>query len=182
MTQRLDPPHPESMDPPQRVVHDAIIAGPRGKVEGPLGVWLHSAELADRAQALGAFCRFGSALSPKLSELAILVTGAFWRAGFEWHVHAPIAERAGVAPEAIEAIRHGEAVTFEDEQAQAVHDVARELWMTRDLSDATYLRAEAALGTRVLVDLVGILGYYGLISMTIKAFRVRVPDGAEEPF
>jgi 4-carboxymuconolactone decarboxylase len=182
MTQRLDPPAPDSMEPAQRLVHDAIIAGPRGKVEGPLGVWLHSAELADRAQALGAFCRYGSTLPPHLSELAILVTGAFWRAGFEWHVHAPIAEGAGIAPAAIAAIRRGEAVTFEDPAAQAVHDVARELWTTQDLSDATYLQAEVVLGTRAMVDLVGVLGYYGLISMTIKAFRVRVPDGAEEPF
>src|ERR1700758_4790678 len=92
------------LDADQRRVHDAIVAGPRGQVQGPLRVWLQSAQLADRAQALGAVCRFGTSLPPRLSELAILITGAFWRAGFEWHVHAPIAVKAGLDAGAVEAI------------------------------------------------------------------------------
>jgi 4-carboxymuconolactone decarboxylase len=67
---------PEKLSPEQRKVYDAIVAGPRGRVVGPLRVWLQSPELADRAQALGAFCRFGTSLPPRLSELAILVTAA----------------------------------------------------------------------------------------------------------
>ena len=169
------------MSAAQRAAHDAIAAGPRGRVEGPLAVWLHSADLAERAQALGAFCRFGSSLPPRLSELAILVVGAHWRAGFEWHVHAPIAAAAGVDPEAIAAIKAGDPARFAEDDAQAVHDFAHELLARQAVSDQTYARARHALGECGLVDLVGILGYYGLISMTIKAFRVRVPDG-EEPF
>ncbi|HQU23455.1 MAG: 4-carboxymuconolactone decarboxylase [Acidiphilium sp. 21-60-14] len=173
---------PEAMNPDQRAAYDAILAGPRKIVEGPLAVWLRSAELAERAQALGAFCRFGTSLPPALSELAILVTGAHWRAGFEWHVHAPIAQAAGVDETAIAAIKSGETVTFADEPSQAVYELARELWETRAVSDGVYHRAVAAMGLEGTVELVGILGYYGLISMTIKAFRVPVPPGADEPF
>ncbi len=173
---------PEAMNPQQRAAYEAILAGPRKIVEGPLAVWLQSAELAERAQALGAFCRFGTSLPPALSELAILVTGAYWRAGFEWHVHAPIAQAAGVSAAAIAAIKAGEPVCFADAAAQAVYDLARELWETRAVSDPVYQRAVAALGVAGTVELVGILGYYGLISMTIKAFHVPVPPGAEEPF
>ena len=36
-------------------------------------------------------------------------------------------------------------------------------------------------GVRV-VELAGILGYYALISITINAFEVPVPEGAAEPF
>jgi len=86
-----------SMSEEQRRVYDAIAAGPRGVVRGPLAVWLQSPGLAQRAQDLGAFCRYGSSLPPRLSELAILVTGAHWRAGYEWCVHAPIARSAGLA-------------------------------------------------------------------------------------
>jgi 4-carboxymuconolactone decarboxylase len=143
---------------------------------------LQSAELAERAQALGAFCRFGTSLPPALSELAILVTGAYWRAGFEWHVHAPIAQAAGVSAAVIAAIKAGEVVRFADQPSQAVYDLARELWETRAVSDPVYQRAVAALGVAGTVELVGILGYYGLISMTIKTFHVPVPPGAEEPF
>lgn len=178
---RLGLPDPARMSEAQRGVHDAIAAGPRGRVEGPLAVWLHSAELAERAQALGAFCRFGSSLPPRLSELAILVMGSYWRAGFEWYIHAPIAAKAGVPDSVIAAIKAGESPVFAEPDARAVHDFARELLDNREVSDETYAFARRLLGERALVDLVGILGYYGLISMTIKAFRVPVPEGEGEP-
>ncbi len=173
---------PEQLDAAQKRIYDAIVSGPRGKVEGPLRVWLTSAELADKAQALGAFCRYGTSLPPRLSELAILVTGAYWRAGFEWHVHAPIGVQAGLDPVAVEAIRVGEEPAFSRDDEKAVYAFARELLTARRVSDATYASCDKNLGARGVVDLVGVLGYYGLISMTINAFEVPVPPGAEEPF
>jgi 4-carboxymuconolactone decarboxylase len=166
----------------QRTIYDAIMAGPRGIVEGPLRVWLLSPGLADRAQALGAFCRYGTKLPPHLSELAILVVGAHWRSGFEWHVHAPIALKAGVPADAVEAIRVGAAPDLADAQSRAVHRFASELVTRRQVGDETYRETVEALGLDATVDLVGIIGYYTLISMTINAFHVPVPPGAPEPF
>jgi 4-carboxymuconolactone decarboxylase len=173
---------PEDLTPAQRKVHDAIIAGPRGRVEGPLRVWLMSPGLAERAQELGAFCRYGTSLPPRLSELAILTTGAFWQAGFEWHAHAPIALKAGVPAEALEAIRLGKEPKFAREDEQAVYEFSRELWNKRRVSDAIYKRTTGLLGNNAVVELVAILGYYGLISMTINAFEVPLPQGADQPF
>jgi 4-carboxymuconolactone decarboxylase len=68
-----------------------------------------------------------------------------------------------------------------DAGSRAVHAVARELHETRSLSDATYATAAAALGRKALVDLVGLLGYYTLVSMTLNAFAVPTPDGSR-PF
>ena len=172
----------ERLDPEQRRVHDKIVSGPRGAVQGPLRVWLQSAEMADRAQALGAFCRFGTSLPPRLSELAILVTGAFWRAPFEWHAHAPLAIKAGIDPAAVEAIRTGRMPQFAREDEAAVYAFASELTQLRRVSDPTYHRAVDLLGTRAVVELVGILGYYTLISMTIVAFEVPLPPDALDPF
>lgn len=171
-----------TLTPEQRKVHDDILAGPRGVVVGPLRVWLFNPGLADAAQRLGAYCRYGTALPPRLSELAILVVGAHWRSGFEWAVHAPIAIRAGVAPDAAEAIRQGRRPATLDEEEAAVHDFARELLDTRFVSDATFARAGRVLGQTAVIDLTGILGYYTLISMTINAFAVPLPEGAPDPF
>lgn len=171
-----------ALSPEQRRIHDAILAGPRGVVEGPLRVWLTSPGLADTAQQLGAFCRYGTSLPPRLSELAILVTGAFWRAGFEWAVHAPIALKAGVASDIAEAIRTGAEPTFAAEDEAAVYRFSVELHRSHVVSASTYARAIAVLGETGVVELVGILGYYTLISMTITAFEVPLPDGAAEPF
>jgi 4-carboxymuconolactone decarboxylase len=179
---RLPDLDPATLSPRGREVHDRIASGPRGLVEGPLRVWLTSPDLADTAQALGAFCRYGTSLPPRLSELAILVTGAQWRSGFEWHVHAPIGIEAGLDPEAVELIRTGGSPRFAKSDEAAVHAFAQELWTRRQVSAATYEAAQRELGPKGVVELVGILGYYGLISMTINAFEVPVPQGAPEPF
>ena len=173
---------PQTLSPEQRRVYDAILSGPRGVVQGPLRVWVNSPGLADKAQALGAFCRFGTVLPPRLSELAIITTGAYWKAGFEWAVHAPIALKAGLDPDVVEAIRKGEQPKFSNSDEAIVHAFAHELLHNRRISSDTYKRAEKELGSRALVDLVGILGYYGLICLTINAFEVPVPEGAPEPF
>src|SRR5262249_60721151 len=98
---RVDDLNLEALSAEQRRVYDAIVAGPRGAVQGPLRVWLQSAALADRAQALGAFCRFGTTLPPRLTELAILVTGAHWRARFVWETPAPLTPNTRLTPEHI---------------------------------------------------------------------------------
>ena len=170
------------LTPEQRAVHDAIVAGPRGKVEGPLRVWLQSPKLAARAQELGAFCRYHTTLPKRLSELAILVTGAHWKAGFEWFVHAPEAIKAGIDAKVVDAIHAGKRPELSRTDEAAVYDFSRELLEAHRVSDATYEQAAKELGATGVVELVGILGYYGLISMTICAFNVPVPAGGVEPF
>ena len=93
---RIDPPSDLELDDAQKRVYDAITAGPRGEVVGPLGVWLWRPELADRAQRLGEYARYKTCLPPRLSELAILVVARFWGSEFEWCVHKKIALDAGI--------------------------------------------------------------------------------------
>jgi 4-carboxymuconolactone decarboxylase len=178
---RLPDLHYDDMSAEQQRVHDEIASGPRGNVVGPLRVWLHSPGLATHAQKLGAYARFGSRLPPELSEIAILVTGATWKSEFEWYAHARLAREAGIANDVIEAIRKGEEPSLADTKSRAVYAVSRELHQTRALSDATYAMGEEALGHQAMVDLVGVLGYYTLVSMTLNSFRVPTPDGSH-PF
>ena len=166
----------------QRAVADTIRSGPRGVVQGPLLAWLHSPALADRAQSLGAFCRYGTSLPARLSELAVITVGAYWQAGFEWHVHAPLALAAGLDAAAVEALRTGGVPHFVAEDEQAVWRFCHHLLHDRAVPDATYRTVVELLGAPSVVELVGVLGYYGLICMTIKAFEVPVPPGTAEPF
>jgi len=179
---RLPDLDPEKFSPEQKKVHAAVLAGPRGRVVGPIKVWLANAGLAEHAQALGAYCRFNSSLPPRLSELAICTTGAFWKANYEWFAHAPLAIKAGIDPAAIEAIRTNGMPKFEKADEQAVYDFARELLTTRRVSAATFERAKKELGETSVIDLVGIIGYYGLVSVTLNAFELPLPDGEKLPF
>ncbi|EPX85703.1 carboxymuconolactone decarboxylase family protein [Salipiger mucosus] len=177
--QRLAAPDPETYDARQREIHEAIASGPRGGVQGPLAVWLNRPELAARAQDLGRYCRYDSALEPRLSELAILTMARHWGAEFEWYAHKSPALEAGLSPGLVEAIRTGAEPRFADAEERVVHAVARSVLETRGVCDALYAEAEQVLGTDRLVDLVGVLGYYSLISMTLNVFRISPPPEAD---
>jgi len=179
---RLPELDPAKFSPEQKKVHEAILAGPRGKVVGPLKEWLNNPGLAEHAQALGAYARFNSSLPPRLSELAICVTGAFWKANFEWYAHAPLAIKAGIDPAAVEAIKTGATPKLTKSDEQAVYDFANEMLKGRRVSDATFERAKKELTLTGVIDLVGIIGYYGLVSVTLNAFELPLPEGEKLPF
>jgi 4-carboxymuconolactone decarboxylase len=140
--------------------------------------WLPSPELADRAQHLGAFLRYDTSLGPRLSELAILVVARRWSSAYEWAIHAVEAARAEVPGEVIAAIGDGRAPALESPTEQAVFDVASQVADSGRVDDDAFARAEAALGRPALVELVGLVGYYTMVAMTLNAFEVPAPDGA----
>ena len=162
----------ESLTTEQAKVHRAICSGPRGEVRGPLAIWLHRPTLADKAQQLGQYCRYDSSLPPRLSELAILVTARIWRSEFEWQSHETPAREAGLADTVISALSNDEEPAFTQDDESVVYRVTRELNLNRKVSNDLYREAEQLLGRDALIDLVGVLGYYSLISMTINAFEV----------
>ncbi len=179
---RLPAIDPTEMTVAQRQVYDAILAGPRTAIGGPFMAWLRSPELADKAQELGAYCRYNTSLPPRLSELAILITARHWRANVEWAIHAPIAIEAGLNKDIAAAILVGERPSNMSEDETVVYDYANALIRDRRVGDALHDRAIAAFGEQGTVELVGILGYYSLVAMTLNAFQVPVPDGYSAPF
>jgi 4-carboxymuconolactone decarboxylase len=170
--------------PEQRALVDAIQSGPRGRtvIQGPFGVFIHAPGYGQFAQALGGHVRLRTGVPPRLSEFAILMIGSLWRAQFEWYAHAPIAEKAGVAPETIKAIHAGRAPKKLPKDEQAIYDFVSELHKTRRVSDRTYKRVQSILGDKATVELVGILGYYTLVAMTLNVFRMPLPAGEVLPF
>lgn len=166
----------------QRRVAEQIQSGPRGALAGPFWPWLRSPELADRAQKLGEFVRYKSTLPPRLFELAVLVTARVWSAQFEWYAHAPLARKAGIAEEIIEALAKGHQPRFTNDDEAAVYEFCSELYATRRVSEAKYEAAQRHIGEQGVVELVGILGYYALVSMTLNVFGIEVPKGTTPPF
>lgn len=179
---RITLPTPDTMDAEQRRVYEEIVSGPRGKLVGPLRAALHNPELAQRWQALGALLRYRTSLSPRLSELAILVTGRACRSPVEWHLHRIEAEKAGVEAALIEAILADTLPAGLAPADEAVLRYADELNRIRSVSDATYAAALACLGERGVVELTALIGYYTMVAMTLNCHQIPLPDGAEPAF
>jgi 4-carboxymuconolactone decarboxylase len=178
---RIPLPDPETMNPEQRRVYDAVVAGPRGAVRGPLRAALHNAELADKWQQLGALLRYGTSLAPRLSELAILVTARHWDCQFEWYAHEPEALRAGLAAGLVETIKRGEHPVFENADEWVVHRFCSELHEKHVVEDGTYRRALEQLGVTGVVELTALVGYYTMVAMTLIAHELPLPEGTLPP-
>jgi 4-carboxymuconolactone decarboxylase len=178
---RLAPLDLAKLTPQQKEVADAIRSGPRGGLRGPFEPWLRSPKLADRAQKLGEYCRFHNSLPKDLSELAIILIGRHFKAQYEFWAHARLAREAGLAEGVIEAIRTRRTPPFTRDIEAAVHDFVVEYLARNRVSDANYKRVLDAVGEQGVVDLVGVCGYYMLVSMTLNVFEMPLPPGEKEP-
>jgi 4-carboxymuconolactone decarboxylase len=172
---------PNTMTDDQRRVYERIVAGPRKVMVGPLRAALHNPELADRWQQLGELLRYRTSISPRLSELAILVTARRWNSQVEWHIHAQAARNAGLSDAVIEAIQHAQPPVFNAPVEAGVYEYARELQVVGQVSDDVYARVLRALGVIGVVELTAVIGYYTMVSMTLNAHEIPLPDGAEKP-
>lgn len=169
---------PGEMSDDQKGIYAESTASKRGVVTPPLRAWIHAPEMARHASRLGAFLRYDTTLGPRYSELAILVTARYWSAQFEWYAHKRMALEAGLEPAIVDAINHRRTPVFDDDaKARLVYDFATTLHRDRKVPEALYREAVATLGERGVVELVGLLGYYTLVSMTLNAFDVGLPEG-----
>jgi len=167
----------DELDEEQRRVAAAITGGPRGSLPGPFVPLLHSPELADGVQRLGAYLRFACSLPDDLKELAILVTARHWTAQFEWYAHSRFALEAGVGEAIVRAIAEDRRPEGLSPVQAAVYDLCLELLGTGRVADPTFRRACDHLDRRQIMDLVGLCGYYTLIAMVLNVAEVPVPDG-----
>lgn len=179
---RITFPIPEAMSPEQRAVYDKIVSGPRGRIEGPLRAALYNAELADKWQALGALLRYGTSLPPRLSEIAILVTGRSCNSPFEWFAHRRESEKIGIEQNILEAILAQTEPPFERVDERLVYQFALELNQYKSVSDATYSKALVQFGAKTLVELTALVGYYTMVAMTLNAHEIPLPEGVEAAF
>ena len=169
------------MSEAQREVYRDIASGPRGGVRGPFNALLRSPELADRAQKLGEWVRFKSSLPERLKEFAILVTARHWNAQYEWHAHHVHALKAGLDPRLAAELALGKRPAGMKDDEAAVHDFCKELHEKKSVSDAAYAAVVKHYGERGAVDLIGVIGYYTLVSMVLNVDRVPLPGGAPAP-
>ena len=172
---------PAAMNPAQNEVVDEIVAGKRGRFGGPFQLLIRSPEVCRHLSRLGEYLRWGSSLSPALSELAICLTARHIRANYEWHAHAPLAVEAGVPAAAMEAIRTGGTPHFEAPDQALVYRLVTELIDTKRLGDASFREAIAAFGEQGVVELGTIIGYYTAIGNALNVFEVALPPG-EAPY
>ncbi len=172
---RLPPIPTDEWTAEQRACAEEIIAGPRGAVISPFVPMLRSPEFCTHAQRLGEYLRYRSAIGLRLSELAILVTAKHWQQQVEWSIHAPIAMKAGIAPAVVDAIAAGQEPPLAAEDERVVYAFSRQSLQDRQVDDVTWARAQALFGEHGVVDLMGVVGYYTMLSVVMNGAHTPPP-------
>lgn len=176
---RFKPLKYDEMTPEQKTMIDHLLAGERGGANGPFNVLLRSPEVGDLGQQFGGAMRFRTGLPKDVSEVIIIMTGRFWTAQYEWNSHRNAALQNGVAPAIVDAIAAGKRPTGMPPAMEVAYNLIDELLTTHQVTDATFQAAKEKYGERGVVDIVGLSGWYGLVSMLLNVDRYPLPQGVQ---
>lgn len=147
---------------------------------GPFEPMMYSPQVMSQARAMGDYLRYKSAIGNALSELAILLTAREWTQDYEWSVHYPIALKAGIRQQIADAIAAGGRPLAMSPDEEIVFDYTSELLRNKQVSDAAFERAKLRFGTKGVVDMTGIVGYYTFLAMQLNAAQYPAPMGARK--
>jgi 4-carboxymuconolactone decarboxylase len=171
----------DEMTPAQKTMIDHLLAGERQNLGGPFNVLLRSPEMGDLAQQFGASMRFHAALPKPALETVIIVTARFWMAQFEWSAHKRAALQAGVSPAVVDAIANGQRPAGMTPDVETAYNFIAELLKTRQVSDPVFLAAKNRFGEKGVVDIVGLSGWYSMVSMALNVDRYPVAQAELKP-
>lgn len=184
---RIPPIPPTDLSPEQAPLYEDMKAGIEAKFSGfvskredgalvgPWGPtlrfpkfgkpwWDYTKALADRP------------LLPKpVREVAILVTGARFKAGYELYAHTAIGEKVQLAEDKIATIAAGERPTDLTREEGIAYSVASALAAGGRLPAATWRMAVDAFGEEGAAELVFLIGGYHLVSAILNGFDVGIP-------
>ena len=179
---RFPPLTAEQMTDEQRTVVDAIQSGPRGAgLRGPFNALLRSPVLCDLVQRVGAYVRFGTSLPAPLNELAICMAGRKWGAQYEFYAHRKLGIDAGLNPAILDGVAAGRRPADMTGDETLVYEFVTDLLSTGQVADARYGAVMDRFGERGVMDLVGAVGYYSLVSMVLNVAQVPLPEGETAP-
>ena len=170
-----------TMSPRQREAYQGIVSGPRKGAAGPFNALLRSPEVADRVQRVGEYVRFQSTIPAALNELAILITGRFWGAQFEFWAHRRLARAAGLPDAVIDAVAEGRQPAAMSPDERLVYDFCTELFQDKAVSDRAFEAVVDRFGEQGVIDLIAASGYYSIVSMVLNVDRYPLPEGEEPP-
>jgi 4-carboxymuconolactone decarboxylase len=168
------------LSPRQKEISDRITAR-RGGTRGPFLVWLRSPELCEKVEALGAYCRFESALDPRVRELSLLIAARHFDAQYSWNAHVGKAAELGVSREALTELAENKAPQFTRRDEQVAYQFSTEILRDHFVRDETFAAAIGEFGEQGLVDLIGSLGNYSMLAMLLNAFQVDLQN-VEPPY
>jgi 4-carboxymuconolactone decarboxylase len=166
----------DEMTPEQQEGYRSLIET-RGRLPGPTKIWVHNPKLAKAAGPLGAhFHPGGYSLSEREREIAVCIINSKCHSAYPTNAHERRGKEVGLPAATVEALVAGLPAAFSDEREQVVYEMAMCLSQGRWVPKGLYDRAVAALGHVGITDVICLMGYYTMVSLTLAFYDV--PAGA----
>jgi 4-carboxymuconolactone decarboxylase len=172
----------EQLNEAQKSLGEQVMKISSVGLGGPYNPMMRSPVLGQRLFDLFHYLRWETSVPTKLNEFAIIIIGRQWRSQVEWYAHAPLAQKAGLAPEIIAELKANKRPSGMAEDEATVYDFVTELTTTQKVSDETYGRAKKIFSDQQIVDLTSVAGTYVSIAMMLAMAEESTPPGKEAPF
>jgi len=173
----------DQLTPEQQKMVTMLTTPPRNSQinTGPFNAYARSPGLGILLLQVSDYVRFNSSLPPRLSEFAIMIAARQWSQLYEWRAHAALAVKGGLDRQILVELGAGSRPQGMKDDETALYDFCTELYRDRNVSDATFKAAIAHFGERGVMDVIGIIGYYDLVSMALIAQKATGKPGDEPP-
>ena len=168
---------PAAYSPEQSQASADFEAARKGPVFGPFEPLMHSPQVMTLSRSMGDYLRYKSAIGNTMSELVILIVAREWTQDFEWWFHYPLALKSGISKEVADAIAEGRRPVGMSADEDMIYSYTTELTKNKQVSDVTFERVKARFGTKGVVDLTGIAGYYTFLAMQLNSAQYKIPNG-----
>jgi 4-carboxymuconolactone decarboxylase len=177
---RFEQVNADKLTPDDKALYEAVRAG-RPKLVGPFSVLMHNPPLARAVNQVVDAIRRDGKLDKRLYELVVLITARHAGAAYAWAVHDPLARKAGLSGDVVEAILEKKKPNFAKADEKAIYDAVTELLNTNKIGDAAYQELIKQFGLETAIEVVTCVGLYCMIGGVINAFEVPTANG-EKPF
>jgi 4-carboxymuconolactone decarboxylase len=135
---------------------------------GPYRAFLRAPNLWQALQTVRHYLAKSSQLDAMTREAVMLLVARHWQSTAGFAAHTPLAREAGLSEAAIAAIGDGKTPHGLPTVTGMAIECAVALLKDHGLCDTLYARAIDAMGERLLVEVVGLIGFFSTTSLTLN--------------
>jgi len=185
---RLNPIAPAGLSAAQKPLYEDMKAGitknfggfiairDDGALLGPWNPWIREPHIGGPIWELTKVLSAHATLPKPVREIAILVTGAHFKAAYELYAHVIVGEQRGLDDAKLSIVVAGQKPFDLTKEEGIAYDVASALVNGGVLPELTYKQAVLAFGEHGAAELCYLVGLYCLVSVTLNGFDVPVPE------
>jgi 4-carboxymuconolactone decarboxylase len=179
---------PADLTPDQKALYESMKSGiasnfnafkairEDGALMGPWNPWLHEPQIGKAIWDLTLAMTANASLPDDVRQIVILVVGARFDAAYEIYAHIAVAEREGMTPERLATLVADVKPGDLTREEIIGYDVAYKLVRGATLPEPLYRLTVDTFGQHGANELFYLVGLYALVSTTLNAYNVPVPE------